>query len=117
MKTVLFAGILIMNTFATAGLAAPSATAEAKTLKVDGHRAQVIAAAVPAFAAEAPESRLENYVVHVHAPQDGLVQVVFQPRLPEGQPPKLGGRNPNGPEVNVWVRLDDLGVERTSFAR
>lgn len=106
-----------MNTFANAGFAAPPAPAEPATLKVDGSRAQVIAAAVPAFTEQAPGSQLENYLVHVQAPQDGLVHVVFQPKLPEGQPPKLGGRNPNGPEVNVWVRLDDHAVERTSFAR
>ena len=91
MKTVLLAGILIMNTFANAGFAAPPAPAEPATLKVDGSRAQVIAAAVPAFTEQAPGSQLENYLVHVQAPQDGLVHVVFQPKLPEGQPPSFGG--------------------------
>lgn len=106
-----------MNTFANAGFAAPSAPAAPAALEIDGSRAQVIAAAVPAFSGQAPQAQLENYVVHVKPPQDGLVQVVFEPRQPEGQPPRLGGRNPNGPEVNVWVRLADHGIERTSFAR
>ena len=106
-----------MNTFANTGFAAPSAPAEPAALEIDGVRAQVIAAAVPTFAEQAPQAQLDNYIVHVKPPQDGVVQVVFEPRQPEGQPPKLGGRNANGPEVNVWIRLADHGVERTSFAR
>lgn len=106
-----------MNTFANAGFAASSAPAEPAALEIDGSRAQVIATAVPAFAGQAPDAQLGNYIVHVKPAQDGLVQVVFEPRQPEGQPPTLGGRNANGPEVNVWVRLADHGIERTSFAR
>ncbi|MGO1542326.1 MAG: hypothetical protein ACTHZI_11875 [Luteimonas sp.] len=106
-----------MNTFANAGYAAPSAPAEAKALEIDGSRVQVIAAALPAFAEQAPQAQLANYIVHVNAPDDGVVQVVFEPRQPEGQPPTLGGRNPNGPEVNVWVRKADYSVDRVSLAR
>lgn len=106
-----------MNTFAYAGPGSASAPAEAQALEIDGSRVQVIAAALPAFAEKAPQAQLSAYVVHVNPAEDGVVQVVFEPRQPEGQPPTLGGRTAAGPEVNVWVRVADHTVDRVSLAR
>lgn len=106
-----------MNTFATTGFAAPPAPAEAQALEIDGSRVQVLAAALSAFSENEPDARLANYIVHVNPPQDGLSQVVFEPRQPEGQPPTLGGRTAAGREINVWVRESDHGIERVSRSR
>ena len=106
-----------MNTFATTGFAAPPAPAEAQALEIDGSRVQVLVATLSAFSENEPDARLANYIVHVNPPQDGLSQVVFEPRQPEGQPPTLGGRTAAGREINVWVRESDHGIERVSRSR
>lgn len=106
-----------MSTFAHAAFpAAPQADA-ARPVELDGASARALAAALPVFAEKAPHAELDAYIVHLKPPADGLVQVVFEPRQPEGQPPTLGGSTAAGVEVNVWVRTADYGVERSSLAR
>ncbi|KGO99647.1 hypothetical protein N791_02710 [Lysobacter defluvii IMMIB APB-9 = DSM 18482] len=109
--------MLIMTTFANAAFATGIQPMEKPALELDGTAVRALAAALPAFAGKAPGSKLDDYIVHVNPAEDGLVQVVFEPRLPEGQPPTLGGSTPAGPEVNVWVRTEDYEVEKTSLAR
>lgn len=117
MKTLLHTGLLIMTTFASAAFATGIQPMQATALELDGAAVRALAAALPAFAGKAPGSKLDDYIVHVNPPEEGLVQVVFEPRLPEGEPPTLGGANAAGPEVNVWVRTADYEVEKTSLAR
>lgn len=107
----------MINTFAHAGLASQPATSQPAVLELDGSRVRVLATALPAFAEKAPDARLDDYHVHVHPEKDGVAQVVFEPRQPEGAPPTLGGSTAAGPEVNVWVRVADNAVDRVSLAR
>lgn len=106
-----------MTTFANTAFATGIQPMDKPALELDGAAVRALASALPAFAEKAPGSKLDNYIVHVNPPEDGLVQVVFEPRLPEGEPPTLGGSNAAGPEVNVWIRTGDYGVEKTSLAR
>ncbi|MCD9033215.1 hypothetical protein LDO32_15930 [Luteimonas sp. Y-2-2-4F] len=106
-----------MSTFANAAFAAGSQPAAKPAVELDGASVRALAAALPAFAEKAPQAQLDQYIVHVKPPADGLVQIVFEPRQPEGAPPTLGGRTAAGAEVNVWVRSEDYTVERSSLAR
>lgn len=117
MKTLVLAGMLTMSTLASVAFATDSRPMTPPTIELDGRAARALAAALPAFAEKAPGATLDGYTVHINPPADGLVQVVFEPRQPEGAPPTLGGRTAAGAEVNVWVRTDDYAVERVSLAR
>lgn len=110
--------LLLIITLTVACLAQAHATDQAPTrVELDGPRARALAVAFEAFRERQPEARLEAYSVHVHAVEDGLVQVVFEPRLAGGARPTPGGRTAAGAELNVWVRLGGYTVERVSFAR
>lgn len=106
-----------MSTLASVAFATDPRPVTPSPIELDGRSARALAAALPAFAEKAPGAKLDDYSVHVNPPADGTVQVVFEPRQPEGQPPALGGRSGAGPEVNVWVRTDDYAVDRVSLAR
>lgn len=107
-----------MTTFATTAFATGAQPMQPTALELDGAAVRALATALPAFAEKAPASRLDDYIVHVNPPEDGVVQVIFEPRLPEGEPPTLGGGNAAGPEVNVWVRTTgDHAVEKVTLAR
>ena len=106
-----------MSTFANAAFPAAAQPAGKPAVELDGASVRALAAALPAFAENAPQAQLDNYIVHIKPPADGLVQIVFEPRQPEGAPPKLGGRTGAGAEVSVWVRSEDYTVDRTSLAR
>ncbi|WP_255703439.1 hypothetical protein [Lysobacter sp. GX 14042] len=118
MKNLLLTGLLIMTTFATAAFATGTQPMDTRALELDGAAVRALATALPAFAEKAPASQLDDYTVHVNPSRDGVVQVVFEPRLPEGEPPTLGGSNAAGPEVNVWVRTTGgYAVEKVTLAR
>ena len=106
-----------MTTLANAAFASGLQPMEQPTLELDGAAVRALATALPAFAGKAPGAQLEDYIVHVNPPEDGVVQVVFEPRQPDDAPPTLGGATDAGPEVHVWVRTADYGVDRVSLAR
>lgn len=106
-----------MTTFASPAIVSAATPAPPQPLELSGHQVRALAAALPAFAEKAPEARLEQYAVHLQPAQDGLQQVIFEPRQDDSAAPTLGGRTAAGPEVNVWIRTSDYGVERASLAR
>ena len=117
---MVFSRILLMSTLAFGSLAnaglQDSKPADA-TIELDGSRARALQVAMATFAEKLPDASLERYSVHLHGERDGLVQVVFEPRLAPDEKPTLGGRTIAGAELNVWVKVDGFSVERTSFAR
>lgn len=116
---MLFRRILLMSTLAFSAVshAATPMTDSARTIELDGTRAQALTVALDAFRKQVPEAKIEAYSVHVDAAEDGIVQVVFEPRLAPGETPALGGRTSAGRELNVRVRTVDYGVDGVSFAR
>ena len=82
-----------MNTFANAGFAASSAPAEPAALEIDGSRAQVIAAAVPAFAGQAPDAQLGNTSSR---PRTAWCRWCSNRASPKGSRPHLAGAMPTG---------------------
>ena len=117
---MVFSRIVLMSTLAfgslaNAGMQTPESPAT--TVELDGCRARALDVAFDAFRDKLPDAALERYSVHVHDARDGVVQVVFEPRLAAGEAPTLGGRTSAGAELNVWVKTDGYTVDRTSFAR
>lgn len=106
-----------MITFANAAIASGTQPMDTPALELDGASVRVLAAALPAFTEKAPGSQLDDYIVHLNPPADGVVQVVFEPRLPKDASPTLGGGNAAGPELNVWVKTSDYSVDKVSLAR
>lgn len=112
--------ILLMSTLAFTSLAnagMPNPEASAAAIELDGSRARALDVAFDAFRDKLPDAVVERYSVHVHAAQDGVIQVVFEPRLAPDEKPTLGGRTSAGRELNVWVKTDGYVVDRTAFAR
>lgn len=86
-------------------------------LKINGADLHAVQSAYTAFQEKQPEAKLENYEVIVHPKADGQIQVVFLPKLADGETPKFGGGTSLGKEINVWVSAEGYKVERVTFAR
>lgn len=86
------------------------------TVRLQGDRVAILLVAVATFHTRLPEANLDHYDVLI-APDGDQLQVIFLPRLAEGERPQRGGGTSLGREFNVWISPADGTVQRTSFAR